>query len=515
MNGAALLQAIVTPSDRLEVEQGCLRIAGEDAASLLARYGSPLYVAVQETIQVNYRRIRDAFTARWPAPVTVMYAIKSNNTLAIRALLSREGAGGDCFGLGELHACLVGGTDPSRMVMNGSDKAAPEIAAAIAHDVLINIDGEDEVAMIEAAAPPGRRVRVNLRLKPLPPEIDRFSGAFFKSEDGMLEAVRRTKWGFSRDAAAAQMRRIQASPHLTLCGYSCHIGRFSSEPDAFAVVAAGLARDVVALSEQTGFWPSMLDIGGGWPRQREPESRAPGTNPHPIETYATVVCEALLAVFGPRPLPELWLEPGRYLVGNGVVLLARVGAVKRDLGHIWVHVDASTNNLMRIETSRAWHHILPASRMASELTESVDIVGGTCIPSVLGTAREMPVLSRGDVLAILDAGMYSDAISNQFNSVGRPACVLLSPTGTSVVRRRETVADVFARDVIPPHDPLMPSATEQTFFADPAIDRVMSITLALAAELFVLRAQVRRLAGEPDETADAEAYVRHLLEASL
>jgi diaminopimelate decarboxylase len=104
MSGGTDLQAILTPSDRLSVEAGRLLIAGHDAAGLLRQFGSPLYVAVEDTIRCNYRRIRDAFTASWPAPVTVMYAVKSNNTLAIRAMLSQEGAGGDCFGLGELHA---------------------------------------------------------------------------------------------------------------------------------------------------------------------------------------------------------------------------------------------------------------------------------------------------------------------------------------------------------------------------------------------------------------------------
>ena len=128
MSDGTDLDAVLTPSDRLTVEGGRLLIAGQDVGGLLRNYGSPLYVAVEDTIRTNYRRIRDAFIACWPAPVTVMYAVKSNNTLAIRAMLSQEGAGGDCFGLGELHACLVGGTDPRRMVMNGSNKSKDERA---------------------------------------------------------------------------------------------------------------------------------------------------------------------------------------------------------------------------------------------------------------------------------------------------------------------------------------------------------------------------------------------------
>jgi diaminopimelate decarboxylase len=457
VNGAATLQAIATPSDCLAVRAGRLLIAGHDPDALLTEFGSPLYVAVEATIRTNYRRIRDAFSAAWPAPVTVMYAIKSNNTLAIRALLSQEGAGGDCFGLGELHACLRTGTDPGHMVMNGSNKTSAELAAAIAHDVLINIDAEQEIGQIIALArarPPGSpRIRVNLRLKPLPPEIDAFSGEFFQTSGGMLDAVRRTKWGFSAATATGLVLQILAEPQIQLCGYSCHIGRFSALPEAFALVAGALAQDVLHLHRATGYWPGLLDIGGGWPRQREPESRGPARNPHPIESYAAAVAERLLQALGPdgRPLPSLWLEPGRYLVGNGVILLATVGHVKRDLGQVWTHVDASTNNLMRIDTSRAWHHILPATRMSDPPGCVMDIVGGTCIPSVFGAGRNMPDLAAGDAVAILDAGMYAEAISTQFNSLGRPASVMVSEGSATLIKRRETWDDVFAQHVIPPH----------------------------------------------------------------
>jgi diaminopimelate decarboxylase len=196
----------------------------------------------------------------------------------------------------------------------------------------------------------------------------------------------------------------------------------------------------------------MIDLGGGWPRQREPESREPAMNPATIETYAEAACGALLSALAPegRPVPALWIEPGRYLVGNGVLLLASVGAIKRDAGRVWVHIDASTNNLMRIDTSRAWHHVLPANRMDDPFADIADVVGGTCIPSIVGAGRRLPHLAAGDVLAVLDAGMYAEAISNQFNGIPRPATVLVGPDGVDLIKRRETIEDVFATHLIPP-----------------------------------------------------------------
>ncbi|MBM3571711.1 MAG: hypothetical protein FJX52_05005 [Alphaproteobacteria bacterium] len=137
------------------------------------------------------------------------------------------------------------------------------------------------------------------------------------------------------------------------------------------------------------------------------------------------------------------------MIGNAYVLLTRVGTIKHDDGLCWVHVDASTNDFMRIETSKAWYHILPASRMDLPMDRVADIVGGTCIPSILGAARPVPDLQAGDCMAVLDAGMYAEAISNQFNSIPRPTTVLVSEAGCEVIKQRETVDDLFARHVVP------------------------------------------------------------------
>jgi diaminopimelate decarboxylase len=451
--GRAALARLLVPGDTFDVSpQGMMRIDGHEVAALLDRFGSPLVVVSETSLRENYRRIHRAFAGRWDAPVNVMYAIKTNPTLAIRAVLSQEGAGGDCFGLGELHATRAGGTDLSRVVMNGSNKTRAEIAEAVRLGITINIDGADEIAVAQdEARAAGRIARVALRLKLMPEGLDAFSAAFFKTRDAVREAVRRSKWGYTAEAAMALLRSIVAQPDLRFVGYSCHVGRFAADPRAYGVVAQAIGEAVVALHAKTGLWPEMLDIGGGWARQREPESRAAELNAFTIEQHAQATVVALRAALAPAGLamPQLWLEPGRYIVGNAVTLLARVGAIKHDAGMSWVHLDASTNDLMRIETSQAWYHVMPASRMDAPYGGPVELVGGTCIPSLIGSQRPMPALQRGDCVAILDAGMYAEAISNQFNSIPRPASVLVAPGSAEVIKRRETIDDLFMTHVVP------------------------------------------------------------------
>lgn len=450
-SGGAALDAVRMASDPLSVTpEGMLAIDGHRTDDLVAEFGSPLNVVSDATLRANYRRIRAAFAAAWPGPSHILYSIKANSTLAVRTILSQEGAGGDCFGLGELQATLLSGADPALVAMNGSDKTADEVAAAVAAGVVINVDGADELAFIAKACRSGRRARVNLRLKILPPDLDRFVDPLHPVAGGFVDGVRRAKWGHTLDVAATLLRALQAMPCVDLLGLTSHIGHLSHRTEAFAAVARGVAEAAGSLHGATGFVPSVLDLGGGWAPERDPSFRRAGRWGPPIEAVAQTVASALQTSLPPAlGRPALWLEPGRFIVGNAVVLLARTGSVKRDAGHCWMHVDASTNNLPRIESGHFHYTILPANRMHDPADETVDVVGGTCFRSVLGSQREMPAPRRSDLIAILDAGMYAEVFATQFNSVPRPATVLVSPHGVDVVRMRETIEDVFRQQRVP------------------------------------------------------------------
>lgn len=449
---AGQLARILGRTDHLSVDgDGRLLIEGCPAGALLEDHGSPLYVISEATLRANVRRIATAFTSCWPEEVTVLYAIKANNNLAIRAVMHQEGAGGDCFGEGEFYATFAGGADPAKVVLNGSNKSPELIRKAVARGVTINIDAGDELALIEgSAAELGTTARVKLRLKVISEAYNDIVTDYFGG-DRLADYVRRAKWGFSTEAAGPLVSRILASPWMDLVGYHFHIGRTSASIRFGRFWADALSGAVIGLQRQTGFSPKVLNVGGGWPRERDPESRSLELNQTPVEEYASVVCSTLrrgLAAAG-LPIPRLWLEPGRFIVGNAVVLLARVGAIKRDFDLTWVNLDASTNNLMRIDTSRSAHHIFPATGMNREAAEHVIVVGETCIDSVFSPDCLMPPLERGEPIAILDAGMYAETASTQLNGIPRPATILVSGTSSDLVKEREKVEDVFAKHRLP------------------------------------------------------------------
>ena len=457
------LEPLTIPTDELSrSEAGRLQIDRCDAAELVHAYGSPLYVISERTLRANYRRLEQALANRWPGSFKILYAIKANNNLAIRAVMHDEGAGGDCFGEGELYATFAGGADPESVVLNGSNKAYGDLRAAVDLGLRVNIDGEDEIAQLaEIAAELGRPARVNLRLRVIPAAVADRSSDYIGAGVPSAEKILGGQWGFSVDTAAGLIERIQNAPGLELDGFHHHIGRLMPDPAYYRSSAECLMHAIGELWIRSGFRPRVLDIGGGLARERDPESRRLELNPTPVERYLDEIVGQLVEGFESLglPLPLLLLEPGRYLVGNAGILLSTVGEVKRDCGRTWVHVDASVNNLMRAETAGSCYHVVPVEAEPGRASERVNVVGSLCTGGPLARDRELPELRRGDVIAFLDAGMYAETVSTQLNGVPRPATVLVDGDRAEVIKERETVDDVFARHRIPAR--LRPGANER------------------------------------------------------
>ena len=429
-------------------------IEGATAQGLIKKFGSPLYVISETTLRQNFRRIKSAFETCWPEPVNVMYAIKANPNIAIRAILHDEGAGGDCFSLGEIQVTFDGGADPEKIVVNGSYKPDEVIQRAIELGLTINLDSEEEVDAVERIAEKiGRPVRVAIRIKVLPEDYFKdFKSDCFKRPD-FFGGMRRSKWGETVEGAKRIIQRLQNHAHLRLFGYHTHIGRASRDPQMFAAIAGELASNIAELYAETDFAPHMVDLGGGWARERDPEASGDISNPHPIEEYAKAVCDAMLREFNDAdmPLPQIWLEPGRYIVGNAGVLLTTIGLIKRDdeLGFTWVNVDSSTNNLLQVDLFGYTYMAIAAEGMKRPIAQNADLVGLTCVPSVFVRDCPLPDVNVGEIVAVLDAGMYAEAKGYQFNSLPRPATALVSGKLSWIIRRRETIQDVFSTMVLP------------------------------------------------------------------
>jgi diaminopimelate decarboxylase len=432
-------------------EDSLLWIEGRAASELGEAYGTPLYVTSEAQIRANVLRLRQAFEARWPH-VTLLFATKSNANLAIRRLLLDEGVGGDCFGLGELTLSLRAGVPPELLVLNGSNKQPAELRAAVEAGVTINIDDPSELDLVAGLAEHrGRPADVCLRVLP-------FSYADPATLEPELAAIAadtsHDKWGMNRQTIVELVPRALEAQWLRLRGLHLHVSRLRPTPEAFELASSLIATCIAELYERYEWQPELLDFGGGYPHERDPESGA-ASGSHVVgspEEYAEAVTSTLRTALAERSLdePHLLLEPGRRLVSNATVLLTRVGVVKRlpSGGTTWANVDASTNHCPRVALQGYYYEIVHATKGREVGDTEVSVVGPTCVIDLLGE-RTLPALSEGDLLAVLDVGGYAEVLSNQFNLLPRPATVLVAGESCDVIRRRETLDDILATQAVP------------------------------------------------------------------
>ncbi|MFQ5664912.1 MAG: diaminopimelate decarboxylase [Candidatus Binatia bacterium] len=435
-------------------EQGHLWVDRCPAADLVQRFGSPLYVTSEAQIRHNYRRFLKAFTDRYPDNrIIVLYALKANNNLAIRRIFYQEGAGCDCFGVAELWATFAGGADPATVVLNGSNKPEDELREAVRLGVTVTVDSFEELGMLNGiAGAVGRKVRIHVRLKPRLEGCDGVYGMFSDTVE-VARVIETWKWGMTFAEALATVQRALELPWIELVGLHCHIGRQTGEPSPYRAQVRAVVEQAAALYEKTRWRARVFDLGGGFAHGRDPEGRHSVAHVPPIEEFAETLTSALRAELARHrfPPPALEFEPGRFLIGNTTVLLGTVGVVKRtpELGRVWVHVDCSSNQLTRIMSRGDYYHIVAAQKLNDPATEEVDVVGPLCMPDVLGSRRKLPALHRGDLVAVLDAGMYAETTSSQFNGQPRPATVLVHGDEAEIIKTAETIEDVFAHHRVP------------------------------------------------------------------
>ena len=321
-------------------QDGNLVVESVACKALAAEHGTPLFVLSEAQIRANYREIRDAYTSRYRhGDVTILYAVKANNNLAVRRILSQEGAGGDCFGVGEIYVSLLGDADPTKLVLNGANKSDSEVDLAVQTGMQIHLETMEDVDRVEAAAAAlGRSVRAKVRIKPRMPDLAEAFGVW-STELSIDQAMQRYKWGARLEETIPIVRAALAAPHVDLIGYHCHQGRQTDTPEYFAPMMSAMVRFAETVRRETGFVGRVFNVGGGYPSLRDPTGRGVAAQAASVDEFATAMVDALEQAFASfhYPAPDLELEPGRYIVENAEVLLTTVGTVKREPGRMtWV-----------------------------------------------------------------------------------------------------------------------------------------------------------------------------------
>jgi diaminopimelate decarboxylase len=455
--------AAATPiDDCLSVRAGRLWIEGCDAVELAERFGTPIYVVSENQLRRSARRLVRAFSDRWPGGVRVLPSIKANNVLALRRILTSEGLGCDTFGLGELWAALACGVPPALISVNGTGKPAELIEKAVAAGCRITLDSPREFDLALAAARRlGQPARLRVRIRPGLTSLDGVASDFSAEGESIAEVTRRYKAGIPMSDLLPLGRRALAAGEVDLLGVHAHFARHTRRLDVWAAMMRAFGDTVGELSKAWGGWqPCELDVGGGLPAGRDPTGRAiprvaADTGPAPsAEQYAEVITASLAESLAGHGIPAapvtLEIEPGRSCYAGAGIHLSRVVNVKVETGQPplrFVELDTTEAFLIdtHLEHSR-WSHVV-ASRASQPAVIKADLVGASCGFDTIVPDAVIPQVEPGDVVAFLDTGAYQEAYASNFNALPRPATVLVRDAAAAIVRRAETIEDVFRRDV--------------------------------------------------------------------
>jgi len=404
------------------------RLHCEDVAldTLAQRYGTPLYVYSRRAIEDAYAAYASALSGR---SALVCYAVKANSNLAVLDVLARRGAGFDIVSGGELARVLAAGGDAQKIVFSGVGKSEVEIEAALNAGVAyFNVESAPELDRIDAAARRlQKRARVALRVNP---DIDAGTHPYIST------GLKNNKFGVAYADASALCRTAMEKSAIELVGLGCHIGSQITEIAPY-VAAADRIIDLVNQLEHEKVAIRHIDFGGGLGIRYRDES------PPAVADLISALL-ARLDARGHRDKTVIF-EPGRSIVGSAGALLTRVEYLKPGESKNFAIVDAAMNDLIRPAMYDAWMNVLPVTPRREE-PKRYDIVGPVC-ESADWLARDRDLaLQPGDLLAIVSAGAYAMAMSSNYNSRARPAEVMVDGAAAHCVRRRETLAELFATE---------------------------------------------------------------------
>ena len=396
-----------------------------DLEHLARIVGTPAYVYSAAHIREQYRRLDAALSA---VRHRLHYSVKANSSLGILALLRDLGAGVDIVSGGELERALQAGYSGRDVVFSGVGKTEQELREALSADVLLfNVESEAELRQLDRIAQQmGRAAPVALRVNP-EVTVDTPHPYTRTGERGM-------KFGIPHDEALDVARRAVRMPGIALRGIDMHIGSQVTALDPYEEGMRRMLEIIAALRELGCRDLEFLDIGGGLAVTYDSELP---TNP-----------EAFAAAIVPQAIASgltLLVEPGRYLVGNGGVLLTRVLYRKRSGGREYVITDAGMNDLLRPSHYQAYHHI--SAVRPNGASETYDVVGPVCESGdFFALNRTMDAVKEGDLLMVHSAGAYGFVMASNYNSRPRPPEILVEGDRYAIIRERETYEDLVRHE---------------------------------------------------------------------
>ncbi|MFH1590722.1 MAG: diaminopimelate decarboxylase [archaeon] len=418
---------------QLENKDGRLIIDGCDAVELVEKHGSPLYVYSENRIRDNYRRLVAAYTKHYPK-FQVYYAIKANNNPAVVRVLASEGSGADCSCVPEILIAQQAGVPNEKILYSGVYNSNEELQFAVDNDVRLNLEDVSQLDRLSSMKVPSF---LCFRINP---------GMGGSGAEGLIFAGPDAKFGIiERDVEKAYAK----AKELGVGRFGIHMMTGSNilSPEYFEEVVGKLLDIAGPMAKKLGITFDFIDIGGSLGVPYKPDE-----SEIDIGAVAERVVKVLRAKLVEHDMGQPYLihEPGRYLLCDAGVLLAKVASIK-DGYKRFIGLDAGMQTLLRPAMYDSYHHMLYANDLDASCDTKMNVVGQVCENTdQLAKDRMLPGgIDVGDVVAILDAGAYGFGMSSQYNTRPRCAEVLVCDGASDVIRKREGFDDLVKGTAVP------------------------------------------------------------------
>ncbi|QBP18164.1 diaminopimelate decarboxylase [Acetilactobacillus jinshanensis] len=415
---------------------GHLTIGGVDTLELAQRYGTPLIVYDVAKIKSQIHHFQKVFRDNH-VKSAVVYATKAFESLAMFQLANKEHCHFDVVSGGEIYAALAAGVPGKMMIFHGNNKSRAELEMAVRHHLgAIMLDNFHEIDLLNSVLDQmNSKINVMIRLTPgITAETNSYD------QTGQVDS----KFGFDVQSGQGEdaLKQVLHSPRMNLIGIHCHIGSQIFDVTGFEIAAKKMVKFAADWKRKYNFVPKIIDVGGGFGIRYVKSD-------HPIapEDFVDAIVKTIKSQAAKQhlPMPAIWIEPGRSIVGPAGYNLYTIGSSKRVPGiKPYVDVDGGMGDNIRPALYHAKYEAVLANDPNAKPVQNVRIAGKYCESGdIMIQNQPLPKIKPGDILAVLDTGAYGYSMAMDYNMNPRPAVVFVENGKSKLVIRRETYADMI------------------------------------------------------------------------
>lgn len=422
--------------DDLTSKNGHLMIGGVDSVDLANKYGTPLYVFDVDQIRSQIKKFKSAFEKE-NLKYQISYASKAFAVKAIYQVMKQEDVHVDVVSGGELYTALSAGFPSEKISFHGNNKSFDELEMAVRNHVgVIMLDNFHEIELLTQILKE-QQTSIDVMLR-LTPGISAHTHKY--DQTGQTDS----KFGFDVESGQANqaMKEVLDNDQMNLLGLHAHIGSQIFGTQGFVMLAQKMVQLAKGFQEEFNYWPQVLNLGGGFGISYNEDD-----DPITAQTFITQIADELKQDCD--NVPEIWIEPGRSIVGPAGYTLYTVGS-RKDIPNLtsYLSVDGGMGDNIRPALYQAKYEAVIANKMDQPNEQTVHIAGKYCESGdILIDQQQLPKTKPGDILAMLDTGAYGYSMAMNYNRNPRPAVVFVEDGQDKLVVKRETYQDLTSLDL--------------------------------------------------------------------